>query len=319
MRAASETAASSDDRATLLRDTLSGWLAPVVVSARGDGPLSGSAHLRRFGYLRLITQEAGPLRLTRNARMLARRSGDAVALVLPRAGTARLTQDGRAASLAPGELALLDLRAAFTYEQAEGARVLIYRVPAHALNVPQTAVRSVTGRAVPAAEGVAALLAPLLLSLDEPAAPIPDAAGDGLGGVVTEFVAALVHELTENDASRGAGRDELLRAVRAYIERNLHDPGLAPERIAAEHRISVRYLHRLFEVEGVTVSRLIQQSRVERCARELERRERVGRSIAAVALRWGFRSPAHFSRAFKAVYGHSPRQWRARQSEGDIP
>ncbi|MGW0964073.1 AraC family transcriptional regulator [Streptomyces gelaticus] len=33
--------------------------------------------------------------------------------------------------------------------------------------------------------------------------------------------------------------------------------------------------------------------------------------MAAVAQRWGFVSPSHFSRAFRATYGMSPREWQA--------
>uniref|UniRef100_UPI0035A156A4 AraC family transcriptional regulator n=1 Tax=Streptomyces lunaelactis TaxID=1535768 RepID=UPI0035A156A4 len=38
-------------------------------------------------------------------------------------------------------------------------------------------------------------------------------------------------------------------------------------------------------------------------------------AVAAVAHRWGFLSPAHFSRVFRAAYGLPPRAWRA-LSEG---
>ncbi|MFF2198440.1 AraC family transcriptional regulator, partial [Streptomyces sp. NPDC058157] len=30
-----------------------------------------------------------------------------------------------------------------------------------------------------------------------------------------------------------------------------------------------------------------------------------------VAQRWGFVSPSHFSRAFRAAYGMTPREWQA--------
>ncbi|MYT26968.1 helix-turn-helix domain-containing protein, partial [Streptomyces sp. SID7760] len=85
---------------------------------------------------------------------------------------------------------------------------------------------------------------------------------------------------------------------------------LSPERIARQHHISVRYLHRLFESEGTTVGRYIRQRRLEQCGRELARRSRVVPTVSAVAQRWGFVSPAHFSRAFRAAYGVSPREWR---------
>lgn len=94
------------------------------------------------------------------------------------------------------------------------------------------------------------------------------------------------------------------------MRRHLDDPGLSAEGVARAHLISVRYLHRLFQDEGVTVGRLILRRRVEECARELARRGGVSPSISVVATRWGFRNAAHFSRAFKAVHGQSPQQRR---------
>ncbi len=126
--------------------------------------------------------------------------------------------------------------------------------------------------------------------------------------MVTDLVAGLVEESAEEPAE--AGQRQLMLSVREYVERHLGDLDLSAERIARAHFVSVRYLHRLFEGEGITVGRLIQRLRVEQCARELARRGRVSPSIAVVAARWGFRSAAHFSRAFRAVHGCSPQQWR---------
>ncbi|MFD5326455.1 helix-turn-helix domain-containing protein [Streptomyces sp. NPDC127092] len=317
MSAAPGRAAISGTRATGdVARALSRWLAPVLERTRQDGPASGSVALRHFGYLRLIICESGPLHLTRGEESVANDAGDAIAVLIPRSGSVRLVQDGRGTRVESGQLALVDLRRAFSVEQRERARILFFRLPAHALHLPVSALRTVTARPLALTDGVTALLAPLLLGLDESAARMPAAAGERLGGIVTELVAALVHEFTEaaaaEDRSDRTGRRRLIGKVRQYIDRHLDDPDLSVERIAAAHLISVRYLHRLFEGEDVTVSRLILRRRVEECARELARRARVNPSVSVVASRWGFRNAAHFSRAFKAVHGYPPQEWRRR-------
>ncbi|MEU2281631.1 helix-turn-helix domain-containing protein [Streptomyces sp. NPDC013178] len=112
--------------------------------------------------------------------------------------------------------------------------------------------------------------------------------------------------------SEGArsGDTVMLLRIRAYIGRHLADPDLTPQTIARAHHISVRYLHKLFEGEGTTVGRWIRSRRLEASLRDLGHREATGLTIAAVARRWGFTSAAHFSRAFRAEYGISPREWR---------
>jgi AraC-like DNA-binding protein len=328
------------DASTDVAAALSRWLAPVVERTGQEGRVGGSVTLHHFGYVRMITCVSGPLRVTRDPRPAAPESDGSVALLAPSNATVRLAQDGRGTRVESGQLALVDLRRPFSVEQQhvgqdqlaemgqqerqeskdrgacgaaspERARMLFFRLPVHALHVRAATLHHVTARAVSPSDGVGTVLAPLLRHLDESAPRIPAAVGERFGGLVTDLVAALAEELAEDaDGPPETGRHRLVVTIRRYIDLNLGDPDLSAERIARAHLISVRYLHRLFEGEGVTVGRLIQRLRVERCARELSRRGRVGPSISAVAARWGFRSTAHFSRAFKAVHGCAPQQWR---------
>ncbi|MEU7646521.1 helix-turn-helix domain-containing protein [Streptomyces huasconensis] len=291
---------------------LSLWLTPVEERAAQEAPVRGAVTLHHFGYVDMITcAAAGPLGLTRGPGPAVEDAPESVALLAPGAGAVLVGQDGRSARVESGHLALLDPGRAFSVEWEGPTRFLLFRLPVHALHVPTADLRRATGRVLTPPPSVDALLTPLLRYLDESAARLPAGVAERLGGVVIDAVADLLGELSEEAGPPAqSGPRQLVLAIRQYIERHLGDPELSAERIAAAHFISVRYLHRLFEGEGITVSRLIQRRRVEQCARELSRRGRVSPSLAVVAARWGFRSAAHFSRAFKAVHGHPPQQWR---------
>ncbi|MFE6489563.1 helix-turn-helix domain-containing protein, partial [Streptomyces sp. NPDC057757] len=98
--------------------------------------------------------------------------------------------------------------------------------------------------------------------------------------------------------------DDVLRTrVIGFIEARLSDRDLTPAKVAAAHHMSVRRLHKLFQDQPLTVAALIRRRRLERCYADLTRRNT---TVAAVAASWGFADPAHFSRLFKATYGHSP-------------
>ncbi len=91
---------------------------------------------------------------------------------------------------------------------------------------------------------------------------------------------------------------------------NLGDRGLTPAAAARASYISVRQLHRLFAREGLSFAAWVHEQRLRRCRDDLTDRSLAHLAIAEVATRWGFRSAAHFSRAFAARYGVTPSEFR---------
>lgn len=94
--------------------------------------------------------------------------------------------------------------------------------------------------------------------------------------------------------------------VQDYILANLQDGALDAGRIAHACQMSVRYLHRLFELSERTVSRWILEQRLERCRAALAASGNSHCVVKDVAFRWGFNDAAHFGRVFKQRYGVTP-------------
>jgi AraC-like DNA-binding protein len=105
-------------------------------------------------------------------------------------------------------------------------------------------------------------------------------------------------------------RRALVQQIRAYIEANLDDPDLAPPVIAAQHHISPRQLHKLFEPEATTVAGLIRARRLARCRHDLLDPSQATRPVASIAARWGMYDAAYFNRVFHAEYGMPPGEYR---------
>ncbi|WP_424889129.1 helix-turn-helix domain-containing protein [Streptomyces sp. XH2] len=315
------TSVADDEKAGFWSGAVSRALVPVEACPLTDRPFDGLVESHRLGYVRISTLEADPARLSRTAALIARAplSEPQAVVGVQVSGRAVLEQDGRRAEVPPGGLVLYDTARPYAVDYPERFRTHLFHLPRRLLGVPERDLRHASATAVGPAEGYGPVLLPFLGVLAASAQTYPAPVGDRLAGSVADLFSALIAQLCLARAAHepGTPNEHLIRRVREYIDHHLDDPELSPEKIARAHHISVRYLHRLFEGEGegVTVSRLIQRLRLDACARELARRGRTAPTVSSVAQRWGFVSPAYFSRAFRAAYGVPPREWRSLRNE----
>ncbi|WP_240980764.1 MULTISPECIES: helix-turn-helix domain-containing protein [unclassified Streptomyces] len=283
----------------------------------GPGPFSASITTDQLGPLRINRVLSGPAHASRTRRLLSHDPEEYVTVGLHRRGAPRmLAQDGReTGAMRPGDMVILTSYGPYASVYTEPVEIVSVMLPRPALLVPDSDLHGLTGGIIPGDEGLGRLLSPFLSRLADTAASHTPEVGEQLARNVTDLLATLCAERLAHDRidAETAERALLLR-IRFFINRNLAQPGLSPESIARAHGISTRYLHKLFKGEGMTVSRWILRRRLEECRRELDPRGPRTPTVSSVARRWGFTHLAHFSRAFRAAYGMSPREWQARSS-----
>ncbi|GGW14098.1 AraC family transcriptional regulator [Streptomyces capoamus] len=271
----------------------------------------GTLRTSPLGQVQAVVVDGDPMRAVRTRRLAAGSDDDYVVVKLLSRGAARIEQDGREACLRPGQLFVYDMSRPVRLTLPERFLTKSLVLPRRVLGLSEADLQRITASPLGADSALGGLLTPLLSRLVDTAETYPQRTGE----LVARTVVDLVQTLAEERLGRAGGdtadaaRLSLVR-IRAYIDRHLAHPELTPQSIARAHHISVRYLHKLFELEDITVSRWIQQRRLERCRDDLARREVAHLTIAAVAHRWGFTSASHFSRVFRAAYGVSPAEWR---------
>jgi signal transduction histidine kinase/DNA-binding response OmpR family regulator len=118
------------------------------------------------------------------------------------------------------------------------------------------------------------------------------------------------------DTSEGRARarvgteSEVLRAVRAAVERHLGSSAFGVERLADEVGLSTRQLQRRLQEEtGLTAAAFIRAIRLERAAELLKGGAATTVKEAASAV--GYRNPSYFSRLFKEAHGAPPSELKA--------
>jgi len=97
-----------------------------------------------------------------------------------------------------------------------------------------------------------------------------------------------------------------LCAIKSYIEENLDDCNLGITVVAAHHRVTPRYIHRLFEDEGVTYSEFVRDRRLACAYRMLTSLSHTEQSISGIAYAVGFNDLSYFNRTFRCRYGAKP-------------
>ncbi|WP_424860486.1 helix-turn-helix domain-containing protein [Streptomyces sp. MMS24-I29] len=308
------------DRAEHWREAVSRTFVPLDVSLLEAVPAPATITSHRLGALEVSLVQAGPQRVERSAGLVACGGDEHLTLTLQHRGTARLAQDGRRVELGPGDFALCDAGRPFVMELPEPFAFTAFHWPRPAVGVSEEDLQLLTATAFDTATGTGRLVAAYLESLSRSAGSLEPRQASRLATTALDLLVPLAHEHRGRPVPEApeAALATLAR-VKDHILRNLGDPGLSPERIAAAHHLSVRYLHKLFRFEGETVTRWIQHQRLDMCRRDLARPTAGRGTVAAVAARWGFVSASHFSRAFRAAYGVSPREWRAATRSGFMP
>ncbi|WP_175436665.1 helix-turn-helix domain-containing protein [Streptomyces hawaiiensis] len=302
---------TATDRLECWRDAVSRNLVPLEVLPRDSADFSASLHAVQVGQVQMSVISAAPHSIARTRRHIASDAPDLFQLTVQLTGQGVLTQKGRQARVEPGELVIYDTRRPFTYDLHQSHTGLVLMFPRAMLPLADRDLARVTATPVPCHDGLGQVVLPLLHGLARQMEHLELSGTPRLADNVVDLIGTLLAEHADADrTTEGAGPGLLTERVLLYMEQRLADPGLSPEGIAAAHHISRRYLYKLLAARGYTVSGWIREQRLARCRRDLTDPALDHLPVGAVGGRWGFADPAHFSHAFKAAYGTSPREAR---------
>lgn len=268
---------------------------------------AGSLSNGSLGDIQVSRVVAGAQRVSRTMARIRQEPEDFFLLSFQLRGQGRVVQADRDALLSPGDFALYDSARPYGLIFDEDFEQIVLRLPRalidRRLSSPER-ITAVPFRSRDASASLAfAFVARLAQAFDQLAPPTQAVFHEAL---VDILVATLAEPLAA-DTPRGQSSSQALRQrIGSFVERNLGRSDLDCRMVAEAHRISPRYLSKLFAAEALTPSEWIWARRLERARVAIEAPAASGHSITQIAYDWGFKDPAHFSRAFKARFGVSP-------------
>ncbi|HKD98874.1 MAG TPA: helix-turn-helix domain-containing protein [Micromonosporaceae bacterium] len=300
----------------------------VPMECRSDHRADYRAEFRAsgLGAMQVVVMDVMPITVCRTPKLISQADPDMLKVLLVcGGGTSVVDQGGQQARLSASEFAIYDTRRPYEVTCGVGQdrpiRLLTFMFSPTLLPLPPSRLPRLTATRIASSAGLGDLTSQFLLQLAHNVDHYSPAEAARLSTAALEVLATrLAREAGIDDwGTPEARRHALLTTVQGFIQQHLGDPWLSPGTIAAAHHLSLRSLQQLFHDEGLTVAGWIRQRRLEQCRRDLADPALASRSVAAVAARWGFASAADFSRAFRAVHGMPPAEYRRSARVANIP
>ena len=271
----------------------------------------GSISTESFDLTELSRIDAGPQRIHRRSIDIARSSKPRYYLCYHVAGHARYSERQQESLLGPGDMILLDNCEPYTAEYHGPVSSIVLHVPHEVLRDRFRLPERAQGRRLSGSKGITRIAGEFLQSCSSQAGSLAPSQRQVMASMALNLFSNVLAEALGEGADTGTHQAILLARAKQHIDARLGDPWLNPEKIAGAMGVSVRYLSRLFQLDGTTLGRYLLQRRIERCRLALSNPGFAARHVSEIAFDHGFNNLAHFSRVFREAVGCSPTEYRA--------
>ena len=298
------------DRAEFVHEALAMTMVPVELHWPHERPgVAARGVITDLGDLTVCSGRTSAFKVERTQTLARDALEPSIFVNVQLAGSSMVVQGGRDAVLHPGGLVIYDSTAPYTLLNETGMTGEFFRIPHSALAMPHNMIREACAVSLSPGHPLTSLTNDYLrrLAADPGILTVPN--GDLVGHPSIELVRAVIatHLRAVKFAAEPLAATLQLRIL-DYARNHLSDPHLRAEQIAAAHYISVRHLYKVLAESGISLADWIRTRRLEACRQELEKASST--TVATIARRHGFSNMSSFSRAFRAEYGLSPREWR---------
>jgi len=278
-----------------------------------DCSFQADIRLRALPGLRVVSGTIGGARDQRTQALMIDGNDD-FGVAINWGGTISASQCGREATLKDGDAILMSCSDAGTVTRPSPCRYIGLRVPRVILVALVPNCEDLLGVPISRDTPALRLLGSYVTTL------LPD--GGALDGPELQHLAVshiydllaltlgATGEVTAAAERRGASVARL-RSIRADIAKHLDSPKLTIDFLARRHRVSPRYIQRLFESEDTSFTDFVLRQRLARVYRLLSDPRQRGRRISSIAFDVGFGDLSYFNRSFRRLYGMRPSDVRA--------
>ncbi|MFA5121135.1 helix-turn-helix domain-containing protein [Zavarzinia sp.] len=304
---------SALDRIEPWQDAVSAALFAVDSAAETPEPFSGQLRVFDMGSTSVIQMASGAVRYRRERCHLAAEREETVLVSFATRSEITYSQGGIELTCKRNQCLLeRSQRPSLFVQPQRRNEVWVLKVPMRLLKQRLRGIDRLDCLVAEAGSGAGGLLHDMVRLTPARLGASDGRTREAVGRSLIDLLALAIEDDVRVLSSRqSAVRQGHLARIEAHVRRNLADPDLSAERIAAACGISVRYLHDLFGGgDGPTLAQWIRECRLD-AARDLLADPARADAMAEVARRFGFGDQAQFARHFRRRFGQAPRDFRA--------
>jgi len=259
-----------------------------------------------FTLARFITIK-GKARLARGSSEIASDARDSYVIYLPLRGTIELAQFARRQLYEPCSAALLSSSDQIFHTKFGDNDTACLVLPREFVDQRVPRPEDLCARPSGTSSGISHLFAETMLAFQGDAQTMTDSEFSASVRLVSELGLLSISGSRDVMSSLRSVRSSNLARVKRVIRSRFDDPRLKLSSIAQECRLSLRYLHDLFQDDGRTAREYLTSERLQRARRMLECATDSAFTVTSVSMACGFSNSSHFSTAFRRAFGLSPR------------
>lgn len=252
-----------------------------------------------------VTEPSDPIEVTRSKHDIRQDPRDYFMVWVAETPGTTFSQAGREVVLHTGDLVLHDQAQPFGIGFRGHAKARMLSIPRPLITARIGSAHNITARRVSGQGKLGSFAGEVLRQFARISAE--DAAAERMAGSVLDILATAFE--TECGIEDAGG--QRLALVQKYMIDRMADPDLDLEGVAHGCGLAPRTVNRLFARDGTTPIRWLWAQRLAAAHRALIE-GRFSR-VTDAALMSGFNDLSHFSKAFKATYGMSPRTLLAKR------
>jgi len=285
---------------------------PLDLEFREPDRFTGELKIWQLGDVSLSRLTSEALRYQRLSHHYLNEQEEHFLITVPTKSEIFFSQCGKDVRCNPGGFIIERSHEPYEFSHAEAADLWVLKIEAKALAHQIRSPDRFCSMEFDATNGAGGLFSDMLHLVPRRFPTMSEESRSVLGRQLSDML-ILSLKSDERTLTSGAStvRAAHLTRIESFVRKKLDRFDLDPEMVARGCEISTRYLHELMRDTNQTLGQWIREQRLEAC-RETLKDSNNRQTVAEIAYRWGFGDHAQFSRAFKAHFGLSPKEFRDR-------